>query len=123
VLQQRVQFALQSNLAFLEERDIDRNAFEIGQDVGREHHRGVAFDHAVDQLAQEIAPADRVERRHRLVEDQQLRLVRQRADDRQALLLAARQLADRALAHRLLEAPAQQQRIGLGAVPAGIQAP
>jgi hypothetical protein len=63
--------------------------------VGREHDRGAALDDAVDQLAQEVAAADRVERGDRLVEDQQFRIGSERADDRQALLLAARQLADR----------------------------
>jgi hypothetical protein len=52
------------------------------------------------------SPAHRVEGRYRLVEDQQVRLVRQRADNRQALLLAARQLPDRAVLLVRIEAPA-----------------
>ena len=58
---------------------------------GHEHGRALVRD-AVD-LIPELAPADRVDARGRLVEEQQRRLVDRRAGQRDALLPAARERA------------------------------
>jgi hypothetical protein len=55
----------------------------------------------------------------RLVQHQQVGFMGQRADDGQALLLAARELADGLVAR---DVPARQQPVDLGLVPAWIEA-
>ena len=59
--------------------------------VGDDHHRHAVFLHVL-QHAHDVARGGRVERAGRLVGEQELRLRDQRAGDRHALLLAARQL-------------------------------
>src|SRR5690606_37908477 len=55
-VQQVVEVAFEHDAAVLEEGDIQRHPLQVGQDVGREHHRGAALDDALDQLGQEVAP-------------------------------------------------------------------
>lgn len=54
--QQLVERTLQGDLAVLQEGDIERHPFQVGQDVGGKDHRGIALDHVVYQLVQEVAP-------------------------------------------------------------------
>ena len=65
--------------------------------VGGQHDRAPGVVDAAQQVPQ-VAPGLRVERRRRLVEEHQLRVVHQRAGDRQPLLLAAGQLLGRSSA-------------------------
>ena len=60
--------------------------------VGGDEHGDAAVGQAPDQLP-ERAPRDRVDARGRLVEEHELRRVHERAGERQALALAAGQLA------------------------------
>ena len=52
--------------------DVGRDALEIGEDVGREQHRGSEFAGAQDDFPQQFPAPDWIESRGRLVEDQQL---------------------------------------------------
>ena len=68
--------------------------------VGREQDREAARVQVVEQVQDLVAQA-RVDAGGRLVHEQQLGLAEQRAGDEDALLLAARQLADVAVAEVL----------------------
>ena len=72
-----------------------------GQPVrDQDRHHVLARPHLADRLA-DLLLGQRVERRRRLVEDQQVRPAQQRARDRQALLLAARHLHAALADHRV----------------------
>ena len=78
--------------------------------VGRGHeyaHAGPAGADAVDEFP-ELTPRQRVDARGRLVEDQQVRLVDQRAAEAELLLHAAGQLIDAAVPERRESGRAQQ---------------
>ena len=76
----------------VQDGDTVADAFDVGEDVGREEHRR-GITQLPDHL-QEIAAALRVQRRNRLVEDQQRRPADQGLADSQALAHAARVASD-----------------------------
>ena len=81
----------------------------VAEVVGDDERRQRQGAEDVLQLAAHDRARVRVERRQRLVEQQDLRVARQRARDRDALALAARQRA-RALAGEMADAQALEQR-------------
>ena len=75
-----------------ENRDAAAQRLGVAQHVRAEEHRAAAIAQAEDQRAH-VAAAERIEARHRLVEDHQLRVVDQRLRDADALQHALRELA------------------------------
>ena len=79
----------------LGERDqVIADALELGDDVGRENDRDPLVDDDLHHRIQELAARERVERGHRLVEQQQPWLLGERERQRDLCLLAAGELAD-----------------------------
>src|SRR6185295_20235663 len=85
--------------------------------VGGQEDGAAGRAEAADLLPQ-LAPALRIEPRRRLVEEQDLRVADERAGDRQALLLAARELADAGVA---LFGQRKLGEDGLGIAAAGVE--
>ena len=67
--------------------------FQVGDQVRGQHHAEPLVDHRLHQALQELAPGQRVEAGHRLVEEQQLGLLGEGEGQRQLGALAAGQLA------------------------------
>ena len=79
----------------LGERDqVIADALELGDDVGGENDRDPLVDDGLHHRVQELAARERVERGHRLVEQQQPRLLGERQRQRDLCLLAAGELTD-----------------------------
>ena len=88
----------------------------VAEVVGDEQRRQRQVAEHVLQLAAHDRARVGVERRQRLVEQQDLRVARQRAGDRDALALAARQRA-RALVGEVADAQALEQRADVARPP------
>ena len=73
------------------------DALEVGDDVRREDHGQAGLADGLHERVEELAPGQRVERGHRLVEQQQLRALGQRDGQRDLRALAAREPADRVI--------------------------
>ena len=80
-----------------EDHEVVADALEVGDDVRREHDGDPVSLDRLHHRVQELAARERVERRHRLVEQQQLGPLRERERQRDLRLLAARELADLAV--------------------------
>ena len=78
--------------SFGENRDAAAQRFRIAQHVRAEEHGAAAIAQAKNQLA-DLAAAERIEPRHRLVEEHELGLVDERLGDADALHHALRKLA------------------------------
>src|SRR5262245_31369022 len=89
-------------------------AFGLLGSVARYHHERAALA-LVNQRFFEQRRARAIETRPRLVEQEHARLVNERACERDALALAARQLAERSLAERA------RFDAGAGSLPAGFR--
>ena len=77
------------------ERDqVVADALELGDDVGRENDSDSLVDDDLHHRVQELAARKRVERCHRLVEQQQSWLLGERQRERDLCLLAAGELTD-----------------------------
>ena len=83
--------------ARVDQRDAVGQALGLLHEVGHEDDRHAAVADVLDELPG-VAPGLRVEAGRELVEDRDLRVADERERDREPLLLAARQLAERGLA-------------------------
>jgi hypothetical protein len=81
-------------LAVGHHRDAIRDRERLARVVGHQDRGRLARAQGVRDLVAEVAPQRRVEVRERLVEEHHARLDRERARERHALLLAARQRVD-----------------------------
>ena len=77
-----------------EDHEVVADPFEVGHDVGREDDRHPRLRDDLHHRLHELAPRERVERRDRLIEKEQLRSLRERQRQRDLSLLAAGELAD-----------------------------
>src|SRR6185312_14537520 len=87
----------------------------LAQIVGDQYHGEAEFLPEVAQHAPELLPRESVERRERLVQHEQRRLMDQRATERDTLLHAAGQLPREAFAEAV-EPDRPEQRVSLLAV-------
>ena len=101
------------------QRHMRRDPFEIGGDVGREEDGAGPVSGGLEHRLEKPSPGDRIEARHRLVEDQELRAVAEGEHEGELLFLPHRQRAD-AVAERQI--PAAQELLSPGPIPAGIKA-
>ena len=108
-----VDAAVERDLALGDDRDPLAQPLGMGDDVGREDDRRAGVGLAADQLL-EPALVDRVEPGEGLVEDDQARLVDDRAEQLDGLRHALGQGADRLL-RPLAEAVLGEQRVGAAA--------
>ena len=70
--EQVVDVAGDPDLGVDQDDDVVADAFEVGDDVGGEQHADLLLGDGLHQHLEELAPGQRVQARHRLVEDQQL---------------------------------------------------
>ncbi len=77
--------------------EVVTDPLDVGDEVGRQHHRQVVLGDRFHEVRQELAARQRVEARHRLVEDEQLGSLGERERQRELGALTAGQPA-RALA-------------------------
>ena len=85
--------------------------------VQNAQHRQAAFDREPPQQAHDLLGGFRIEARHRLVGEDELRALRQRARDRGALRLAARQGVGALSAEAARRRPLRRQLMRHAAVP------
>ena len=76
------------------DHEVVADSLEIGDDVGREDDGQPRLGHGLHHRLEEFATRERVERRNRLIEDEQLRALRQGERERDLSLLPAGELAD-----------------------------
>ena len=86
------------------------DTLEVGDDVRREDHGQPAVRNRLHQRLHELAARERIERRDRLVEDEQIGALRERERERDLRLLAAGELSDLAVERQaeLLDARARE---------------
>ena len=96
------------------------DALDLGQQVRVEDDRGAAIPGRADDGA-DIRPTDRVERRGRLIEQDQLRVAEQRDAKAEALLHALREPADR-VSRAIREPDPIERLVDRGRVARGGQA-
>ena len=87
-----VQGVLDQQAALVQDADAVGRALDLGEDVAGDEDRAAVLAVGVDRLAH-LADPVRIEPADRLVEDQQVRLVDERADEAQFLAHAARVVA------------------------------
>ena len=95
--QHLAQQAAGDQAALRENRDAAAERLGVAQDVRAEEHRAAAIAQSQDQRA-DIAPAERIEAGHRLVEDDEIRLVDERLGNAHPLQHALGKLAQRVAA-------------------------
>jgi hypothetical protein len=105
-------------VALGEDHDVVADPLEVGDDVRREKNGHPALGDCFHHRLEELAPRERVERRDRLVEHEQLRSLRERKRECNLRLLAARELA-----YLVVEAEAEpvDARTGGVVVPARVE--
>ena len=81
----------------MQQHDLAGEAARLAEIVGRQHDLDAARDHRTDHVLDRLGGGG-IEARGRLVEEQHLRIARERAGEREALLLAAGQPPRRPLA-------------------------
>ena len=77
-----------------EHDEVIAHSLEVGDDVRREDHRESAFGDRFHQRLQELSPRERIERRRRLVEDEQLGTFCESECQRDLCLLTSRERPD-----------------------------
>ena len=102
----------------MQESDIARDALEVGDDVGREDHGGPEFAGAQDDLAHQLPAPDGIQRRRRLIEDQQIGRMGHATDQCEPLALTRRKLANDG---PRIDGPAFQHGVDPAGVPARIE--
>ncbi len=104
--------------AALEQDHVVAHALEVVQQVRRQDHRESAVRHGLAQRRQELAAGERVEGRHRLVEEQQAGPFGQRQPEAHLRPLAARERGDRSVQRHAQPSQALARPVG---VPHGIE--
>ena len=105
-----------------EDDEVVADPLEVGKDVGREHDRQLALRDRLEHGLHELAARERVERGDRLVEEEQLRPLRERERERDLRALPARELPHLLLQREveLGDAAARERRrpsVGLSSRP------
>src|SRR3982750_1654273 len=72
---QRIEIALPIETAFLESPDTVGEASDARDAARRKHDGTLASGRDIEQLLQKLAPSNRIETCHRLVENEQIRLL------------------------------------------------
>ncbi len=91
--EQMLDVAGDPNLGVDQDDDVVADPFEVGHDVRGEQHTDLFLGDGLHQYLQELAASQRVQARDRLVEDQQLRPLRQPERQRELGPLAAGELS------------------------------
>src|SRR5208283_29053 len=91
-------FLLQRDAALVDNHDLVTDLRNLGQDVGREHHRALPRRHRLDEAA-DLMNLARIETYRRLVEHQHRRIMNQRLREADTLAISLRELPADAMRH------------------------